>query len=338
VELGPICARRPEAWDRIRSRRPGIQLVADAEAVLDADVDVVAVLTSAASHAELARSALEQGKHVLVEKPLAASREEGVELVELARERGLRLIAAPFVHLSPTFRALSSELQDGAIGPVHSARGLYGVPPPDWNTWMVQVGPLADLGIYNLKSLTCLLGPIVEVSAAETTTSAERSAGGVDGDATVPDVIHVIARHESGALSSVVASWAIHAYRRPALELFGTEGTANLLGDDWDPGGYRVYRSAEGAWREVESLDRTWLWTDGLRELIEAVRENRPPLANLEQDLHLLEVLAAARRAATERAAVTVTSRFEPIDLHLRGSEVPQGHLHDHTRPPEDQR
>ena len=129
----------------------------------------------------------------------------------------------------------------------------------------------------------------------------------------------------------------VQAYRRPALELYGTDGTANLLGDDWDPRGYRVYRSADGAWRELDSLDPTWLWTDGLRELIEAVREDRPPLASLEQDLHILEVLGAARRAAWEHRSVTVTSRFEPIDLRRLPEEYPTAHVHDHTRSPSEQ-
>ena len=329
---GPIFVRRPETADRILTRRPGAELVLTVEEVVGSDVDVVAILTPAASHAELAGLALEHAKDVLVEKPFAGSRTEGAELADLARARGRNLVAAPFVHLAPTFRALWSEISVGAIGSVHTARGLYGVPPPDWNTWMYEVGPLVDLGIYNLKSLTSLLGPVVEVVAAETTAVEPRVAG------SVADVIHLIARHERGALSSMVAGWEIHAYRRPALELYGTGGTANLLGDDWDPRGYQIHQTGEGSWREVEALDRTWLWTDGLRDLVEAVLEGRTPLANIEQDIHLLEVVDAARRAASEGAAVPVISRFEPIDLRLVPGESSSGHIHDHTRSPDEQR
>ena len=338
AQAGPICARREETRDRVRSRRPGAHLVADPMEVLQSDVDVVVVLTPATSHPELARLALEHGKHVLVEKPLAGSRAEGAALADLARDGGLRLVAAPFVHLAPTFRALWTEITDGAIGRVHTARGLYGVAPPDWNTWMYEVGPLVDLGIYNLKSLTSLFGPVVEVTAAETTATATRSVAGARVDGGVPDVIHVIARHEQGALSSVIASWEIHGYRRPALELYGTEGTANLLGDDWDPRGYQIFRTTERSWREVEPFDPTWLWTDGLRDLVAAVLEGRAPVGNIEQDLHLLEVVDAARTAASERAAMPVISRFDPIDLRLGTDESPPAHVHDHTRPPEEQR
>ncbi len=98
---GPICARRKETWPELLRRRPGAQLAADAREVVEADIDVVVVLTPPASHAELARLALEHGKHVVVEKPFAESREEGEALARLAAERGLHLLAAPFVQLSP---------------------------------------------------------------------------------------------------------------------------------------------------------------------------------------------------------------------------------------------
>jgi len=61
-------------------------------------------------------------------------------------------------------------------------------------------------------------------------------------------------------------------------------------------------------------------------------------MASIEQDLHLLEVLEAARRSASERAAVPVMSRFQPLDLRLETAERPSGHIHDHTRSPDDQR
>jgi len=331
ASAGPIAARRRDRRDRLLDRRPGAEVVATAEEVVDSDVEVVAILTPAGSHADLARLALERGKHVLVEKPLAGSRTEGEALATLARERDRHLVTAPFVHLAPTFRALWSEVADGAIGRIHTARGLYGVPIPDWNDWMVEVGPLVDLGMYNLKSLTSLLGPVTEVVAAGGAIAAGRVSG-------TPDAMQVIGRHASGALSSVVASWQVHAYRRPALELYGTEGTADLLGDDWDPRGYEIYRAEDRYWRRVESIDPTWLWTDGLRELVVAVIEDRRPLAHIEQDLHVLEVVEAARLAASSGRVVTVASRFEPLDLRLTRGDGAGGHVHDRTRSPEEQR
>jgi predicted dehydrogenase len=338
---GLICGRRREAWPALLARRPGARLVDDTRAVLESEAAIVVILTPPESHAELTRAALERGKHVVAEKPLALSRTEAEPLFELAAERGLQLLAAPFVQLSPTFRALWSELRTGAIGRIHSARGLYGNAGSHWAAWYHTsgVGPLAEAGIYNLKSLTAILGPVVDVLAAESRAVDRREVEGVEIADLNPDVSHVVLRHEDGALSSVVSSQAIQRYRRPGLELYGTDGTANLLGDDWDPRGFEIWRNEAGRWEEYEPIDPTWLWADGLREAVQAVREDRPPLAEPTHDLHVLDVVDAARRAAVERAAVAVSSRFEPLDLRLE--EVAHArnrhHLHDHTRPPDEQ-
>jgi predicted dehydrogenase len=326
---GPICARRREVWPEILRRRPGASLVADAGEVLESDVDVVVVITPPDAHAELARLALERGKHVVVEKPIARSRADAEKLCALAAERGLHLLAAPFVQLSPTFRVLWTLVRTGAIGRMHSARGLYGNAGSTWAAWYHEsgVGPLAEAGIYNLKSLTALLGPVREVLAAETRAVAGRAD---------PDVSHVILRHESGALASVVSSQAIQRYRRPGLELYGDEGTANLLGDDWDPRGLEIWRNETARWEEHEPIDGTWLWADGLRECVAAIREARQPLQELEHDLHLLDVIAAARASVHARGAVAVDSSFPELELTL---EPPSGvhHVHDHTRPRDEQ-
>jgi predicted dehydrogenase len=335
---GPICARDRETWPSILARRPGAHLVADAREAVEG-ADVVVVITPPGSHAELARLALERGRHIVVEKPLALDRAEAEVLAELAAESGLLALAAPFVQLAPTLRVLYTlVVGDRAIGDVHSARGLYGNAGSTWSAWYHEagVGALPEVGIYNLKSLTALLGPVAQVFAAEATAIPAREIGELTIGDPDPDVVHVVLRHESGAISSVVASQAIQRYRRTALELYGTEGTANLLGDDWDPRGLEVWRNATGAWEEREAIDATWLWADGLREAVVSLREERPPLADLAHDLHLLDVIEAARRSVSDGAWARVDSRFAPLDLTFRPPANVE-HIHDHTRPLDEQ-
>ncbi len=338
AQMGPVCARRRETWDNLRNRRPEIELVADPTTVLQSDVDVVLVITSPESHAAIVRAALEHGKHVVVEKPAAATHCEARQLAEFAHERGLLLMCAPFVQLAPTFRALWGRIEEGAIGRVHSARGLYGNAGSTWAHWYHDgsIGPLAEVGIYNLKSLTAVLGPAIEVQAADALAVSDREICGETAATSGSDVSHLLLRHENGALSSLVSSHCIQRYRRPALEFYGTEGTANLLGDDWDPRGFEVWRNSAGCWEEFEPLDPTWLWADGLAEMVNALRDKREPLHNLEQDIHLLEIVEAAARAAREKRAVAVQSRFRPLDLRLQERQD-RHHLHDHTRPPGEQ-
>ncbi len=334
---GPIYARDRSVWEDLRRRRPGIRLVATAEEVWSSDVQVVVVITPPATHAELALEALRHGKHVVVEKPLGMTRAEAEAVVAEAERANLHLLAAPFVHLSPTFRELWTRVRAGEIGTVHSARGLYGNAGVTWSAWYHEggVGPIGDLAVYNLKSLTSLLGPIHEVTAVEAVAIPSRTIGGPTIEHPDPDVLHLIARHDDGAISTIVASQAIQRYRRPGLELYGTEGTANLLGDDWDPTGLEIWRNDDAAWRTSDPIDPTWSWADGLREAVRSIVEARPPLTSTAQDLHLVEVIDAVRRSARERGTVAVGSSFAPLDLTIPLDR--HHYVHDHTRPPEDQ-
>ena len=121
---------------------------------------MVVVITPPDTHAGFARDALEHGKHVVCEKPVGMHRDEAEAVFELAAGSGLHVLAAPFVHLSPTFRELWTRVNRGEIGSVHSARAMYGNAGVTWSSWYHEagVGPLAELGVYNLKSLTSLLG------------------------------------------------------------------------------------------------------------------------------------------------------------------------------------
>ena len=338
ARMGPVCARRKETWQALQTRRPGINLVADAVEVLRSDVDVVLIITPPESHSLLVRTALEHGKQVVVEKPAATTHCEAQQLSELAQERGLHLMCAPFVQLAPTFRALWGRIQEGAIGTVHSARALYGNAGSTWAEWYHDgsVGPLAEVGIYNLKTLTAALGPVVEVQSAESLVVAKREISGQVVRTAGSDVSHVLLKHKDGALSSLVSSHCIQRYRRPALEFYGTKGTANLLGDDWDPRGFEIWRNSAGCWEEFEPIDPTWLWADGLAEMVHAVREQRQPRHCLDHDIHVLEIIEASEKAAKEKRAVTVQSCFPPLDLWLE-ERHDRHHLHDHTRPADEQ-
>ena len=126
-----------------------------------ADVDVVLVLTSMNEHGPLARAALEAGKHVLVEKPMATSLGEAAELLELAETSPGLLVCAPHILLSPTFRAVHGAVRDGRIGELLTARARYGWAGPWWGEWFYAPGggSLFDLGVYNVTSLCAAVRP-----------------------------------------------------------------------------------------------------------------------------------------------------------------------------------
>lgn len=299
------------------------------------EVDVVLVLTSMREHARVARAALEAAKHVLVEKPLATALEEAAELVALAeRSRGL-LVAAPFVILSPTFQAIARRVAQGEIGKVCLARGRYGWSGPDWTPWFYQAGGgcIFDLAVYNLTSLTALLGPARRVMAMAGTAVPERIVRGKALRVEAEDNAQILVDFGEERFAVVTSGFTMQKYRSPALELYGTEGTIQMLGDDWAPEGYELWRNDAGAWQVFEETDRFWSWADGLRHLMDCIERNERPLVTPEHAYHVLEVMLAAQASGRDGRAVEIQSRFTPPDFRgATRAEVRHDRIHDRRR------
>jgi predicted dehydrogenase len=312
-----LCTRQPERGRDLQRRFAIGQVTGTpAEAIERDDVDAVLVLTSADVHAGIARLALEAGKDVLVEKPLAVTLEDARSLAGLARRLDRRLVCAPHTLLSPTFQSMLAHVRGGDLGRVVSARGLYGWPGPDWASWFygAEAGPLFDLGVYNLTTLTALLGPVARVTAMAGVAVPQRLVLGRPLAVTAPDNVQVLLEFGSGGVASLTASFAIQRYRTPGLELYGTEGTMQILGDDWAPGGYELWRNAAHAWTVVEDRS-TWPWTDGVRDLVDAIEAGRDATGDPAQACHVLEVMILAKEAARTGQTLAVTSTFAPPPL-----------------------
>jgi len=141
------------------------------EALLaDPEVELVINLTAHHAHAEVTGRALEAGKHVHSEKPLAGTWEDGVACVRLAKERGLRLSCSPFTFMGEAQQTLLRALSQGMIG-----RPLAAYSEMNWGrieSWHPNPegfyrpgsGPLLDVGVYALTVLTAVLGPVRRVT------------------------------------------------------------------------------------------------------------------------------------------------------------------------------
>jgi predicted dehydrogenase len=304
------------------------------EVITSPDVDLVIILTSMSEHARLATAALQAGKHVLVEKPLATKLEEAKRLVELARQSAGHLVCAPFTILSPTFQTMARRLRSGDIGRPCSARARYGWAGPDWSEWFYKPGGgcLFDLGVYCLTTLTGLLGPARRVMAMTGVAIPERDIHGRTVRVEAEDNAQVLLDFGDSNFAVVTTGFTLQQYRNPALEIYGTTGTIQMLGDDWDPDGYELFQNSTGCWQVFKETTPDWSWTDGLNHLIDCAGTGVKPLVTPEQALHVLEIMLKAQQAGREGRTLDLESTFTPPMFAELATGEAAHRQHDRTR------
>jgi predicted dehydrogenase len=304
------------------------------ELLASSDIDVVVVLTPMTQHAAIAGAALGAGKHVLVEKPPAVTLPAARRLLAAAKRARRHLMCAPFVTLSPTFNLIRARLEAGDIGKVCLARARYGWAGPDWSEWFYKRGggPIFDLAVYNLTSLTALLGPARRVSAMTGIAQPLRKVRNRTIRAQVPDNVQITLDFGRSVFATVTSGFTMQKYRSPGLELYGTEGTLQMMGDDWAPDGYELWRNDVGAWQVFGETDPHWQWTQGLVHLVDCLRQRQRPLVRPEHAYHVLEIMLAAQKAGTTGRAQRIHSRFRMPPLRADVSKGADAHRV-HNRP-----
>jgi predicted dehydrogenase len=334
AEVVMACGR-PAQRDLVVNQLGVRRFVTDvSELIKDPDVDLVVVLTPALTHFEITRSALLAGKHVLSEKPLATTLAEADELLKLAARAPGLYLPAPFTLLSPTYQTIARRIRRGDIGQPCLARGRYGWSGPWWGEWFFRPGggPLFDLACYNLTSLTGWLGPVQRVTAMTGTAVPERIVNGKPVQVAAEDNVQVLLDFGNACFGVVTSGFTMQQYRSPALEVYGTQGTLQMLGDDWDPDGYEFWHNPAGCWQVYKETAPDWPWADGLSHLVECIRTDTRPLVTPEHARHVLEVMLAAQHSGRDGTAKAVHSRFVRPEFPCPEPAEPAHLTHDRTR------
>jgi predicted dehydrogenase len=329
-----LAAGRPAQKERASALGvPRFTTSAD-DVIASPEIDLVLILTSMNEHARLARAALEAGKHVLVEKPLATSLEDATALVALAKRSRGHLVCAPFTILSPTFQTIARRLRAGDIGKPCSARARYGWAGPWWTEWFYKPGGgcLFDLGVYCLTSLTGLLGPARRVTAFTGVAIPEREINGRKVRVEAEDNVQVLLDFGDACFGVVTSGFTMQQYRVPALEVYGATGTIQMLGDDWDPDGYELFQNSTGCWQVFKETAPDWPWADGLRHLVECIHNDTRPLVTPEHALHVLEIMLKAQQSGREGRALPIESTFPPPAFAEPGAHEAAHLAHDRSR------
>ena len=209
---------------------PGRDAYLDYRALLErSDVDAVSICVPSGLHAQVARDALDAGKHVLVEKPIALSLEDADAMIAAANARGLTLGVVLQNRYNHPMRQLRTAIDEGKLGPLHLGAATVRWYRPQsyyddgWHgTWAMDGGALMNQSIHHIDALQWFMGDVEAVSAYTTTRAHTMEA---------EDIGVAILRFKSGALATVEGStvtWPENL--EGSVSVFGASGSVKIGG------------------------------------------------------------------------------------------------------------
>jgi predicted dehydrogenase len=313
------------------------------EEMLDkSDLDLVLVLTPIPFHFANAMAAIAKGKHVYVQKAMTTTLAEADELLAAAQRAGVKLAAAPGYELFPSTVLMRQIVQSGALGRVgvgftytlgfghehESIRGGQGPLAQINPAWYYRAGagPLPDVTVYSLQLATSLLGSVQRVAALGNKIAPTRTWQGQTIEVQVEDNNLLLMEFASGALVTAVGSNTHGSRHVPwgGLVLHGSEGVLEVREVD-HASGYPTrfeVQKRETAIYSIALQEQPYLQGEHLQieephvyvdimDLVDAIRDNRPPRATGEQARHVVEIIEKARLAMQTGQTQTLISSFQ---------------------------
>ena len=302
------------------------------------DIQLVDISSSGDTHHEFAVAALEAGKHVLCEKPLANTLIEAQEMAEAARLAGTVNMVCHNYRRVPAVQLAKRLIEEGRLGEIRLWRAVY---LQDWlldpatpMTWRLRretggAGPLADLGSHLVDLARVLVGPIREVVGTAETFIEERPHEREDGAkaqtdrVTVSDAAAWLARFGNGAMGTFEASPLVSGRKaKESFEINGSRGSIvfdlermnELLVhfEDEKPAGFRTILVTEpehpyvaGWWPPGHTIGYEHTFVHTVKDLLDGIRTGENPGPTFEDGYRCQAVLDAVERSVEGRGWVT---------------------------------
>ncbi|MGH3729131.1 MAG: Gfo/Idh/MocA family protein [Micromonosporaceae bacterium] len=322
---------------------------ADLDEMLGSDtVDAVTIVSPIGLHHEHVKKALETGKHVHVNKTMTTTVAEADELIELARSRGLTLIASPGEVLRPQLHTTRRLIREGAIGDVAWAicgcafedyheeepertNAEGGVIDPTWYFRKPGGGPLYDMTSYALHQLTSVLGAARRVTAMSGVRVKERSFMGRSVPTEADDNTVLLLDFGDGVFAIAYGTAAGAPNEQfGAVTFYGTKGVIDgvlLNGEPFDfPGREKTLDAPVTDWDVQmrvlphvtgphQDLPESHVYED-VMQLVASVRDGTRSAVTAEQARHVIDIIESGYRAAETGQTQQLRTTFPlPSDL-----------------------
>jgi predicted dehydrogenase len=323
VELVSTCDKIPERAQRAATKFKVPNHYPSIDAMLSgAPFDLMVTLTDMQEHGRLNRLALEAGRNIWSEKPLANTYAEGRALLDLARRKGTRFWGAPAVVTSPQFAFMARMISKGVLGPIVAGHASYGHLGPDWSAFFYEKlgGSMPDLGVYNLTTLTGLLGSakaVLALTGIVTPTRNVENKGKISVEA--EDNAMILLDHGNATFSHTQCGFNYfdpHGHdgselERHSISIVGKKGLMELVGYDWAPHGVDLATEDEPIPKRHATDPQGWVWQQGAATIAECLATGKEPLITTEHALHIVEILEAARASGETGKRIALQSTFK---------------------------
>jgi predicted dehydrogenase len=307
AEVKVVCDPRPDLARRVGRRYPSVEFERDFDAVLArADIDAIVIATPPQLHATMGMKALDSGRHVWIEKPLATSVRDAERLADRAAARGLTLFVDHTLVYTAAVRKMRDLVAAGELGHVlyyDSVRVNLGLVQSD-------VSVLWDLAVHDLSIMDYVLrARPVAVSALGVSSVAKQPTS----------IAYLTVFCEGGLIGHCHVNWLAPVKIRRTLiggdrrmivyDDLDTDFKLKLFdsGIDLDPRDLKVsYRAGDV---NIPRLDPTEALAIASRHFIDCIREGARPVTGSEAGLRVVQMLEAADRSLARQGA--------PISLEL---------------------
>ncbi len=287
------------------------------ELLADESIDAVSICAANYAHAELSIKALEAGKHVLCEKPMATTLADCEAMVECAKRTGKFLMIGHNQRLAKAHVEAKRLIDQGLIGDIISFRTTFGHGGPEtWainpgkNVWFFDkkkaaMGAMADLGVHKTDLIQFLTGQRVVRTTARLVTLDKR---GEDGELIgVDDNAVCIYEMSGGAFGTMTASWTYYGAEDNSTVLYGTKGIMRIYDD---PAHSIVVKLSDG---EEQTYDVEQIQTNdnqtksGVIDLwVDCLKNNTPPEISGESALYAMRAVFASIESSQTGRAVEI--------------------------------
>jgi predicted dehydrogenase len=240
----------------------------------------------------------------------------------MAREKSLRFWGAPAMMASPAFAFMTRTLQAGKLGRIAAAHADYGHQGPNWSSFFYEKGggSMPDLMVYNLTTMTGLLGPAKSVVAMTSIVTPTRK---IDEKGVIPvtaeDNAMVLMDHGKGVISHVQSGFNYfnpsghdgRNQQQHTITVIGNRGSMGLVGYDWEPNGVDIATEAEPGYKRYATDKGDFVWQMGASLACECLATGKELLITPEHALHVLEIMFAARQSQESGRRVQLRSSFK---------------------------